>query len=70
MVEFLKRLIADQGKKSYVISVGKPNEAKLGNFPDLDIFIIVACPLTSLYDSMEQYQDVVTPFDAQIALNP
>jgi len=70
VVEHLKELLTANGKRYYVISVGKPNEAKLGNFPDIGIFVLVACPLTSMYDSLNQIRDVVTPFDVELALNP
>jgi len=66
----LQELIKAAGKTSYIISVGKPNEAKLGNFPDMDVFVMIACPLTTLYDSMEEYRQVVSPFDVELALNP
>lgn len=32
------------------ISVGKINEAKLGNFRDIDAMVIIACPSVSFFD--------------------
>ena len=55
------------GKRVYVFSIGKPNPAKLGNFLDIDVFILLACPENSLLDSREFLKPVITPFEAFLA---
>lgn len=35
----------------YTIAVGKLNVAKMANFMEIDIFVLVACPENSLVDS-------------------
>ena len=41
----------------YTIAVGKLNVAKMANFMEIDIFVLVACPENSLVDSqVGQYQ--------------
>lgn len=35
----------------YTIAVGKLNPAKMANFMEIDIFVLVACPENSLVDS-------------------
>ena len=35
----------------YTIAVGKLNPAKMANFMEIDIFVLVACPENSLMDS-------------------
>ncbi|KAI9207314.1 diphthamide biosynthesis protein 2 [Polychytrium aggregatum] len=64
----LKKLIISSGKKPYLISVGKPNPAKLGNFLEIDCFVFVACPENSLIDSREFLRPILTPFELLIAL--
>ena len=48
--------------------MGKPSPAKLGNYLDLDIFVLVACPENSLLDSREFHVPVITPYEALLAL--
>ena len=48
--------------------VGKINAAKLLNFPEIDVFVLVACPENSLLDSKALFKPVVTPFELELAL--
>ena len=48
---------------------GDDSVAKLANFPDIDAFVLVACPENSIVGSKEFMQPVVTPFELDIALN-
>ena len=50
VIEHLKQMIRNAGKKYYLFSVGKLNVAKLANFPEIDLFVLVACPENSLID--------------------
>lgn len=63
----IKRLVKEAGKKSYTLAMGKPNPAKLANFPECDIFVLVACAETALLESKEFMAPVITPFEAVIA---
>lgn len=65
----LKVLIKKAGKKSYVFIVGKINVAKLANFMEVDVFVLIACAENSLLDSSEFYQPVVTPYELELACN-
>ncbi|ORX92879.1 diphthamide biosynthesis protein [Basidiobolus meristosporus CBS 931.73] len=69
MIEHLKSLIQKAGKKPYVFVMGKLNVAKMANFMEIDIYVLVACPENSLIDSKEFYRPVVTPFELEIALS-
>ncbi|XP_010884128.2 2-(3-amino-3-carboxypropyl)histidine synthase subunit 2 [Esox lucius] len=69
IIEQLKETIHRAGKKSYMFSMGKLNVAKLANFPEIDIFVLIACPENSLLDSSEFYKPVVTPFEMEVACN-
>lgn len=66
----LKSIIHQAGKKSYMLSMGKLNPAKLANFPEVDIFVLVACPENSLLDSSEFYRPIITPDEMEVACNP
>jgi diphthamide biosynthesis protein 2 len=63
----LKSIIKSAGKKSYTLLVGKLNIAKLTNFSEMDVFVLVACPENSLIDSHEFYVPIITPFELEIA---
>ncbi|KAJ3217665.1 Diphthamide biosynthesis protein 2 [Dinochytrium kinnereticum] len=65
----LKHLIISAGKKPYIIAVGKPNVAKLGNFLDVDVFVLVACPENLLMDAKEFMRPIVTPFELEASIN-
>ncbi|EDO35768.1 predicted protein [Nematostella vectensis] len=67
IIERLKKVLAIAGKKSYVFVMGKLNVAKLANFLEIDVFVLVSCPENSLIDSKEFYKPVVTPYEMEIA---
>ncbi|KAJ6699187.1 2-(3-AMINO-3-CARBOXYPROPYL)HISTIDINE SYNTHASE SUBUNIT 2 [Salix purpurea] len=69
MIHQMKELIAGAGKKVYTLVMGRPNPAKLANFPECDVFIYVSCAQTALLDSKEFYAPVITPFEAMLAFN-
>ncbi|KAJ3274524.1 Diphthamide biosynthesis protein 2 [Terramyces sp. JEL0728] len=69
VVNTLKELIIASGKKPYILAVGKPNPAKLGNFPEIDCFVLVACPQNSILDSKEYFYPIVTPYELSLALD-
>jgi len=66
----LESAIQRAGKAVYRFVVGKPNTAKLANFCDIDIFVLIACPENSLIDSKEFFQPVITPFEMELACSP
>jgi hypothetical protein len=51
LITHLRTLLKKKRKKSYTISVGKLNPAKLGNFMEIEAWVLVACPENSLIDS-------------------
>ncbi|PWN21812.1 hypothetical protein BCV69DRAFT_281737 [Microstroma glucosiphilum] len=64
-------------RKVYTISVGKLSPAKLANFQEVELFVLLACPENSLVDavdptglrSKEFYRPIVTPFEMMLALD-
>ncbi|BFY99282.1 hypothetical protein BsWGS_02321 [Bradybaena similaris] len=69
VIEHLKLLLKKAGKKSYTFVVGKLNPAKLANFAEVDIYVLVACPESTLLDQSDFYRPVVSPFEMEIACN-
>ncbi|KAJ2845192.1 Diphthamide biosynthesis protein 2 [Coemansia brasiliensis] len=69
VLESLKQLMRRHGRKFYVFVVGKLNVAKLANFPEIEAYVLVACPETSLVDSKEFFQPVVTPYELLLSLS-
>jgi diphthamide biosynthesis protein 2 len=47
-VDSLQRLIKHSGRRSYTFCMGKLNPAKLANFSEIEMYVLVACPETSL----------------------
>ena len=70
IVKHLRNLVKLAGKKSYVISIGKMNEAKVLNFPEVDVFVVIACMQSSLIDSKDFMHPIITPHELEIAMNP
>lgn len=69
-IDRIKKLLTLNGKKYYVISVGKPTVAKLANFPEMDMYILICCSMSDIFDSRDFYKPIATPYDIEIALNP
>ncbi|CAL8398646.1 unnamed protein product [Arctogadus glacialis] len=65
----LKETIRRAGKKSYMFAMGKLNVAKLANFQEIDVFVLIACPENSLLEHGDFYKPVVTPFEMEVACN-
>jgi diphthamide biosynthesis protein 2 len=37
-------VLRQAGKKTYTLLMGKPNPAKLANFPELEVFVMLSDP--------------------------
>jgi diphthamide biosynthesis protein 2 len=51
LISHLRSLLKRARKKSYTVSVGKLNPAKLGNFMEVEAWVLVACPEGSMVES-------------------
>jgi diphthamide biosynthesis protein 2 len=56
------------GKKTYTLLMGKPSPAKLANFPEIEVFVMVAEPQGLILDSKEFLAPIITPHEALLAL--
>eukprot|EP01135_Chromosphaera_perkinsii_P002129 Nk52_evm63s217 gene=Nk52_evmTU63s217 len=69
VLEGLKKMLKRAGKKTYTFVIGKLNVAKLANFMEIDVFVLISCPENTLVDSSEFYKPIVTPYEAYLACN-
>lgn len=70
VVKHIQNLTKKHGIRSYMISVGKINPAKLANFSEIDCFVLVGCPENTIYNSRDFYKPLITVFELEMALNP
>ncbi|KAG5671346.1 hypothetical protein PVAND_001549 [Polypedilum vanderplanki] len=70
IIKHIQELASKRYKKTYIFSVGKVNAAKLANFSDVDVFVLVGCSENNLYNSREFYKPLISVFEAEMALNP
>ncbi|PWN41393.1 diphthamide biosynthesis protein [Ceraceosorus guamensis] len=75
LLSHLRKRLQETGRRVYTISVGKLTPAKLANFSEIDVFVLLACPENSLVDatgrthsSRDFYKPIVSPFELLHAL--
>ena len=68
-VQHMQKIIAESGKQSIVVYVGKPNVPKLANYEEVDLYCVIACPQSTWFDAKEYPKPVVTPIDIACALS-
>lgn len=66
-IERIEKMTKTLGKKSYQFVIGKLNVQKLGNFPEIDVFVYVACPFSTLIDQKEFFSPLLSPFEFDMA---
>lgn len=70
IIKHIQEMARARGIRTYIISVGRINPAKLANFMEIDCFILIGCSFNNLYTSREFYKPIVSVFEAEMALNP
>lgn len=70
IIKHIQELAKKRRIKTYIMSVGKVNPAKLANFSEVDCFVLVGCSENSLYNSREFYKPLISVFEVEMALNP
>jgi diphthamide biosynthesis protein 2 len=73
LIDRLKSLLRSRRKKVYTLCVGKPTPSKLGNYQEVECFVLVACPensllLTSPDESKQYIRPIVSPWELEVAL--
>ncbi|ORY23373.1 putative peptidyl-diphthamide biosynthesis [Naematelia encephala] len=69
--DLLNQLRADlkrAHKKSYTMSVGRLNPAKLANFDAVECFVLVGCNEGGVVDNKDFLRPIITPWELQMAL--
>jgi diphthamide synthase subunit DPH2 len=64
----LKSLLQKHQKVFYPIYLGRITPVKLGNFQDIDMFVMVSCKNTPLPDNRNMFRPVITPFELEVGL--
>lgn len=70
VVNRIQTLARNRGIRTYLLSVGKINPAKLANFMEIDCFVFIGCPENNIYTSRDFYKPLLSVFEAELALNP
>ncbi|GJD09063.1 Diphthamide biosynthesis protein 2 [Galdieria sulphuraria] len=52
----------------YLLNVGKPTPTKLGNFPEIEVFVLVGCPESAFLDSKSYMKPILTMAELELAL--
>jgi len=63
----LRELSLAAGKTPYTVVVGDPTPQKLANFPELDVFVLVGSPESSILSSRGYYKPVIHPWEMAMA---
>lgn len=70
IVKHIQDLARGRGIRTYLLSVGKVNPAKLGNFLEIDCFVFIGCPENNIYTSRDFHKPLLSVFEVELALNP
>jgi diphthamide biosynthesis protein 2 len=66
--DILSLFLRAAGKEVHMFSVNKADGCKFGNFPEIDCFIIMACPESEYFESDDLVAACVSPFEALVAM--
>jgi diphthamide biosynthesis protein 2 len=64
----LRQQLRKASKKSYTLSVGRLNPAKLANFAEIECFVLVGCAEGGVVDSKDFLRPIITPWELLLAL--
>ncbi len=68
LVAELREALRLAKKKSYTLSVGRLNPAKLANFAEIECFVLVGCGEGGVVDSKDFLRPIITPWELTLAL--
>ncbi|KAL1408870.1 Diphthamide biosynthesis protein 2 [Vanrija albida] len=68
LVEELRQALKLAQKKSYTLSVGRLNPAKLANFAEIECFVLIGCAEGGVVDSKDYLRPMITPYELTLAL--
>lgn len=70
VVNRIQKMAKARGVRTYIISVGKINPAKLANFVEIDCFVLIGCPENDMFTSRDFFKPLVSVFECELAFNP
>lgn len=68
LVAELREALKAKKKKSYTLSVGRLNPAKLANFAEIECFVLIGCGEGGVVDSKDFLRPIITPYELVLAL--
>jgi diphthamide biosynthesis protein 2 len=68
LLDQLRKQLKKASKKSYTLSVGRLNPAKLANFAEIECFVLVGCAEGGVVDSKDFLIPIITPWELLLAL--
>jgi len=71
IMAYCQTILSAARKRFYTFVVGKINVSKLANFAEVDMFVLIAGPESSLlvlYPNRDYIKPMITPFELEIAL--
>ncbi|WRT64437.1 diphthamide biosynthesis protein 2 [Kwoniella shivajii] len=68
LIKQLREDLRRAKKKSYTLSVGRLNPAKLANFAEVECFVLVGCNEGGVVDSKDFLRPIITPWELELAL--
>ncbi|KRX47377.1 Diphthamide biosynthesis protein 2 [Trichinella murrelli] len=69
LADRMRQLCKQTNKRSYMFNIGQLTVAKLANFPNVEVFIYITCPYSTVLDCADFYRPIVTVFEFEIACN-
>ncbi len=69
MVEKCKAILDKHHKRYFVFMMNNLNEVKLGNFPEIQVYVVISCFNNSCFSTKEFHRLVVTPMDLEVAFD-
>ncbi|KAK9785346.1 hypothetical protein WJX73_008039 [Symbiochloris irregularis] len=70
VVDAVRKAAKGAGKKTYTLLAGRPTPQKLANFPEIEVFVMIADPQGQILDSKEFLAPIITPQEALQAFSP
>jgi diphthamide biosynthesis protein 2 len=68
-MEHASKIIKQAKRRYYTFLIGKINCAKLNNFMEVDMYVLIACNENSLIDSKDFNKPCITLYELEIAFN-
>lgn len=68
-INHVSSILKQVNRKYYSFLIGKLNCAKLNNFMEVDMYVLIACHENSIIDSKELNKPVITMYELEMAFN-